>query len=391
MANPFYVSPLGGLDVGQSVTNMANQWDKNELMDMQRTQFEQEQQDREAQATKQAKIKELGTAAMGGDLKASQQLWVEAPEYAAKIDEGLGIQSDQQAQQAGGWLEKYLTTPPEQRDAFLQSTAKQTPFSIDDDLMAMDPSQRDSYANMLAGRYLNDDQLAMLQGDNGSRTAGQKERAELIEQASSEDPVVAKSARIALGLDPRATGSAQQTIAEKGTAKEIAKVTEAIEGGKEQGKLMAQLKLQPQVKTAVQSASLAAQAAADAVAEEKSNSAAWNVYETGLGNLADSLGATEQAGMILGRLPALTASAQTADGAVAIMAPLLKQVFRSSGEGTFTDKDQEMLLAMVPTRKDLPEARKSKLEAIDAVIRAKLKQGQGDSQDSDVDPLGLGL
>lgn len=168
MANPFYVSPLGGLDVGGTVRQTFSDIRNNELMDMKRTEFEQQQQDREAQMKKQSMLKELGAKAMAGDLNASQQLWIEAPEYAAQVDKGLGIQNEQQAQQVGGWLEKYLTTPPDQRDAFLQSTAKQTPFSIDDDLMAMDPKQRDSYANMLAGRYLNKDQLAMLQGGGAS-------------------------------------------------------------------------------------------------------------------------------------------------------------------------------------------------------------------------------
>lgn len=175
MSNPFYVSPLGGLDVGGSVSNMANQWKQNELMDMKRTQFEQGQQDREAQVKKQAMLKDLGAKAMGGDLQASQQLWVEAPEYAAQVDKGLGIQNEQQAQQVGGWLEKYLSTPADQRDAFLQSTAKQTPFSIDDDLMAMDPAQRDQYANMLAGRYLNKEQLSMLQGGAGDGSVSQQD------------------------------------------------------------------------------------------------------------------------------------------------------------------------------------------------------------------------
>lgn len=162
MANPFYVSPLGGLNVGQAVTNMGNQWKQNEAMDMQR-------QDRDAAAQRQAMIKDLGAKAMQGDLQASQQLAVEAPEYFQQIDKALGIQNEQQAQQVGGWLEQYLTTPADQRDAFLQKTAGQTPFSIDDDLLAMDPAQRDGYANMLAGRYLNKDQMAMLQGGGAEK------------------------------------------------------------------------------------------------------------------------------------------------------------------------------------------------------------------------------
>lgn len=52
-------------------------------------------------------------------------------------------------------------------------------------------------------------------------------------------------------------------------------------------------------------------------------------------------------------------------------------------------------MAMVPTRSDSPEARKSKLSAIDSVIRAKLKQGDSVSavgaDDNTNDPLGLGI
>ena len=77
-------------------------------------------------------------------------------------------------------------------------------------------------------------------------------------------------------------------------------------------------------------------------------------------------------GPLAGRLPATTTQAQVGEGAVAAMAPVLKQLFRVAGEGTFTDKDQELLLNMVPTRKDTPEARKQKIANIDNIVAAKL-------------------
>lgn len=162
--NPFYVSPLGGLDLGQTVGGIYNAYNRRQEIDEQKALQEQQMQQQQA---RQAMLKDLGAKAMQGDLTASQQLWVEAPEYAAQIDKGLGIQNDQQKQQVSGWLEKYLTTPADQREAFLQATASQTPFSIDDDFLAMDPAQRDGYANVLAGRYLNKDQIGMLQGGAG--------------------------------------------------------------------------------------------------------------------------------------------------------------------------------------------------------------------------------
>lgn len=199
MANPFYVSPLGGLNVGQSIQNMGSQWQQNEIMDMRRTQFEQGQQDRESAMQKQSMLKDLASKAVSGDLTASQQLWVEAPEYAAQIDKGLSIQNEQQAQQVGGWLEQYLTTPTDQRDAFLQKTASQTPFSIDDDLLAMDPAQRDGYANMLAGRYLNKEQLAMLQGSAVEKPTTAQADFNYYQELQKRDPAAAEAFGMAKG------------------------------------------------------------------------------------------------------------------------------------------------------------------------------------------------
>ena len=55
-----------------------------------------------------------------------------------------------------------------------------------------------------------------------------------------------------------------------------------------------------------------------------------------------------------------------------MMAPVLKQMFRSSGEGTFTDSDQKLLMNMIPKRTDTAEAIKSKLEFLDNMVNAKL-------------------
>lgn len=54
------------------------------------------------------------------------------------------------------------------------------------------------------------------------------------------------------------------------------------------------------------------------------------------------------------------------------MAPVLKQLFRTAGEGTFSDSDQKLLVSMLPSRMDTPAAAKSKMQNIDAIVRAKL-------------------
>jgi hypothetical protein len=97
----------------------------------------------------------------------------------------------------------------------------------------------------------------------------------------------------------------------------------------------------------------------------------WATYQEAKAGLLRGLGGTET-GPIAGRIPAVTTAQQVAEGAVSAMAPVLKQIFRVAGEGTFTDKDQELLLRMVPTRTDTPEARQAKTENIDNIIQAKL-------------------
>lgn len=104
---------------------------------------------------------------------------------------------------------------------------------------------------------------------------------------------------------------------------------------------------------------------------EQQNKRAFDVYTTGMVGLTNGLQGTNT-GPFAGRTPALTANQQIADGAIAAMAPVLKQLFRSAGEGTFTDSDQKILMDMLPTRKDLPDARAAKVKNIDAIVRAKL-------------------
>ena len=173
MANPFYVSPLGGLNVGQSIQNMGNQWQQNEIMDMRRTQFEQGQQDREAamqaqeaQAAKQAQVQELAKKALGGDIEAAQQVYLADPAIGAQMDKALGIQDDAQRKQVAGFFEQFLSLPKGQaRTDFLQRTAGKTPFTIDDNLLAMDEETRDRNAMLASANYLSKEQMSMLQGD----------------------------------------------------------------------------------------------------------------------------------------------------------------------------------------------------------------------------------
>jgi len=180
------------------------------------------------------------------------------------------------------------------------------------------------------------------------------------------------SAAVDLGLVARASLSAQERIAlNPSLAEQVVKVAGLEEAKKETSKLSAQLKLKPKVEAAVVSAVSEAKSIAEIKEEKRGDEKAIRVYEAATKNLAESLSGTTT-GPFVGFVPAMTANAQIANGAVAMMAPVLKQLFRSAGEGTFTDSDQKMLIAMVPTRDTLPEARVAQLAAIDAIVKAKL-------------------
>lgn len=224
-------------------------------------------------------------------------------------------------------------------------------------------------------------QRALLDQGLLGMTADQREFAELTKDLTDEDIVRAR--RIKLGLDPRAVGSAIQTITEKGTVKEVGATEKEIASAKEEGKLISQLKLEPEIERKVTSVIAAAKADADSMANEKSDSAAFNLYQTAFSGLSTALGQTTT-GPIFGLMPAITSKQQIAEGAIAAVAPILKQLFRTAGEGTFTDKDQELLLKMVPTRTDTAESSRSKMINIDSIVRAKLKQPLVDNFDEEL-------
>lgn len=110
-------------------------------------------------------------------------------------------------------------------------------------------------------------------------------------------------------------------------------------------------------------------------AVQAENNRTFSLYDTAMRGVSEGLDST-MTGPLAGRLPAVTSGQQIAEGGVAAIAPVLKQLFRAAGEGTFTDKDQELLLAMIPTRTDLPEARNWKIGNIDRIVREKLGQPQ---------------
>jgi len=110
------------------------------------------------------------------------------------------------------------------------------------------------------------------QGLQPTASAGEREFQALIANLPPEQQALAK--RIKVGLDPRAVGSAGQTISELGTAEQVAQVESILAGGKEKGKLKAQLKFKPVIQRAVKIAEEEAKAEGEAFTDLKRSKAA---------------------------------------------------------------------------------------------------------------------
>lgn len=105
--------------------------------------------------------------------------------------------------------------------------------------------------------------------------------------------------------------------------------------------------------------------------EQSKNERAYIAYQAGLGRLVEALQSTNT-GFLAGRIPAATANAQVAENARAIMLPILKTLVRESGEGVFTDKDAEAILAMLPDRVTDEKAIDEVIKNIDTYVQGKL-------------------
>lgn len=118
--------------------------------------------------------------------------------------------------------ERINTLESEGRDATQTHELLQTPLD-----------QRGAALNAVQLAALpNEKRLSLLKGVQPGTS--EREFNSLISGFSPEDQLVAK--RIKAGLDPRATGSAIQTITEKGTVKDIAETEKTIETAKAEGK-----------------------------------------------------------------------------------------------------------------------------------------------------------
>ena len=97
------------------------------------------------------------------------------------------------------------------------------------------------------------------------------------------------------------------------------------------------------------------------------------LFSTGINTLADDLKKT-LTGPLQGLLHIGTATdgQQQVKASKAFMAPILKELFRQKGEGTFTERDQEILLEMIPDEYTDGDTIDSVVERLDRIVKIQL-------------------
>ena len=191
-------------------------------------------------------------------------------------------------------------------------------------------------------------------------------------QPFTEETALQSLIRKKAGIDPRAGMSAQERIAsDPELTEKVAGSQATIKRAEEAAKLGAKIELEPELARLVETAKQEAKSLAAISDEQRSNQKASQVYNVGISTLAQGFEQATTGGM-LGFLPAIGADARALESALSLMAPLLKDVFRSAGEGTFTDADQKILIDMMPSRKDGRKVAMVKLEQLDSIVQAKL-------------------
>ena len=105
--------------------------------------------------------------------------------------------------------------------------------------------------------------------------------------------------------------------------------------------------------------------------EQFDNTRSLKAFDVGMKELAKAFGGADT-GPIVGFMPNITEGRQNLKSSVSSMAPLLKNLFRSSGEGVFTDKDQELLLGMLPDEYTDKNVAQKAINRVYSIVAAKL-------------------
>lgn len=115
-------------------------------------------------------------------------------------------------------------------------------------------------------------------------------------------------------------------------------------------------------------------------AQQEKNALSYTAFNTALDKV-EAAYAEASTGPISGRLFALSDANKIAEAASSQLRPLLKDIFRGTGEGTFTDADQKLLNDMVPSPTDSAETATYKINSIRTIVQSKLGIDANETED----------
>ncbi len=200
-------------DIGAKVSNALQNVQRGQQIAQNREQAPLRNQLLEAQA---------GTAESQQALAATQAAEADRNRRLGSLAEfGLSIGSDVDRADLQGILAKTTARrntlidqglPTEETDDLI-SLIGRTDISEDEKLQEISGQRNDIISSAR--------QFGVLKPEGGAATAGERTRIQLLQDLKSDDPQVAQSAEVALGLRGRKVGSAAQTIAETGTAGDV--------------------------------------------------------------------------------------------------------------------------------------------------------------------------
>lgn len=380
MANPFYIQP--GNDFGQGLAGLGQAFERTGEIKRQR-----EEETRVKKRFEDAKAA-MTAAFQSGDPEQIMQASIDYPELQKTGEMMFGFTNDRTKEAVRDTYRRVLSDP-ENAQQYLQEGINRVaefggkPVNMMTDLGMFLKNPEAAYKNVKSG-------FALLSPQEYKAMFPQSNAGSMIGKYNPRDYTPESWAQFMQNGDPatlrRYESSVQERIAAspdlvKAVAGSQATIAGAKAGSAEEAKLKVESKLRPDIEKNVTLSQEKAKQEVGRAGENRSNAVALNVYQTGMKSLEEGLKGT-YTGPWVGLIPAITSSQQVAEGAIATMAPVLKQMFRSAGEGTFTKDDQEMLMRMLPTRSTRPEAAAAQIQAIDAIVKAKLTEPDAGAKSS---------
>lgn len=316
----------------------------------------------------------LQKKALGGDMDALGSLAGRDPRRYSAISSVLQDQKlqKQNQQELLGRIARGFGSATDKRQ-FLMSAQQMLADNGYQDLAAQvgeDVQQYDINPAQVEGEY--SAALSAFGGSGSQPTAFEREF-QMLTQAGQMSPEEQKRfARIRAGLDPRAQGSSDITIATtQNLTDKVASSRGDIKQAEKAGELNARSRLEPELTKTLEDIRNKSKTLSDQARESRSSGRAMEVYETGIRGVVEAFG-NASTGPVVGLLPAIGKDERVLEAAISIMRPIVKDAVRSAGEGTFTDRDQELIDSLLPTRRDTKETAAKKIELLDNFMRSKL-------------------